>query len=218
MKLYGSLVSPYVARAVLAARYKGIDLAPETPPGGGIKSAEYLALNPMGKMPGLEVGGKCLAESMVIVEYIEDTHPQKPLLPKDAVERANARLLARIVDLYIAPQASPFFRNMNPAKRNEEEVEAGKKALAKALADLEHYMNPQGPWANGTTFSLADVAMLPSLLMINGIVAGFGVANLFEGLPRLGAWWKHCHADALTSAFAREYLAAMQAFLASRRG
>lgn len=218
MKLYGSLVSPYVARAVLAARYKGIDLVPESPPGGGIKSAEYLALNPMGKMPALDVGGKCLAESMVIVEYLEDAHPQKPLLPRDAVERANARLLARIVDLYIAPQSGPFFRNMNPATRNEAEVEAGKKALAKALADLEHFVSAQGPWANGAAFSLADVAMLPSLLMTSGIAAGFGVTNLFEGLPKLGAWWKHCHADALTSAFAKEYLAAMQAFLASRRG
>jgi glutathione S-transferase len=218
MKLYGSLVSPYVARAVLAARYKGLELVPEAPPGGGIKSAEYLALNPMGKMPALDVGGKCLAESMVIVEYIEDAHPQKPLLPQDPVERANARLLARIVDLYIAPQSGPFFRNMNPATRNEAEVEAGKKALAKALADLEHFMSAQGPWANGATFSIADVAMLPSLLMTSGIVMGFGVTNLFEGMPKLGAWWKHCHADALTGAFAKEYLAAMQAFLASRRG
>ncbi|MCP5327085.1 MAG: glutathione S-transferase family protein [Steroidobacteraceae bacterium] len=218
MKLYGSLASPYVARAVLTARYKGIDLKPEPAPGGGIKSAEFLALNPMGKMPALEVDGKYLAESMVIVEYIEDSHPQKPVLPQDPLQRAHARLLARIVDLYVAPQSGPFFRNMNPANRNETEVEAGKKALGKALADLEHFMDAQGPWANGAAYSLADIAMLPSLLITNSIVSHFGITDLFTGLPKLGAWWKHCHSDPLTAGFIAEYLAALQAFLASRRG
>jgi glutathione S-transferase len=218
MKLYGSLVSPYVARVVLAARAKGLDLAPEAPPGGGIKSPEYLAINPMGKMPALEDGGKFLAESGVILEYLEDSQPQKPLLPKDPMERARIRLLARIVDLYIAPQSGPFFRNMNPATRNETEVEAGKKSLAKAMADLEHFTHAQGPWAGGAAFSLADCTMLPSMLMTSGIVAGFGISDLFEGLPKLGAWWKHAHADALTGPFCKEYLAAMAAFMASRRG
>lgn len=218
MKLYGSLVSPYVARVVLAARFKGLDLAPEAPPGGGIKSPEYLAINPMGKMPAFEDGGKYLAESSVILEYLEDAYPQKPLLPKDAMERGRVRLLARIVDLYIAPQSGPFFRNMNPATRNEAEVEAGKKGLAKAMADLEHFTSAQGPWAAGASLTLADCTVLPTVLMTNGIVAGFGVTNLFEGLPKLGAWWQHAQADALTGPFCKEYLAAMAAFLASRRG
>ena len=54
MKLYGSLVSPYVARVAFAARLKGLTLIPELPP-GGIKSAEFLHLNPIGKMPAMEV-------------------------------------------------------------------------------------------------------------------------------------------------------------------
>jgi len=54
MKLYGGLASPYVARVVLFARLKGIALAPQMP-AGGIKTPEYLAKNPMGKMPVLEV-------------------------------------------------------------------------------------------------------------------------------------------------------------------
>ena len=127
-------------------------------------------------------------------------------------------LAARIVDLYIAPQSGPFFRNMNPATRNEAEVEAGKKALAKAMADLEHFTSAQGPWAAGASLTLADCTMLPTMLMTSGIVAGFGVPDLFAGLPKLGAWWKHAQADALTGPFSKEYLAAMAAFLASRRG
>ncbi len=216
MKLYGSLVSPYVARIVLAARAKGLDLAPEAPPGGGIKSPEYLALNPMGKMPVLEDGGKYLAESGVILEYLEDSQPQKPLMPQAPLDRAQVRLLARIIDLYVATQSGPFFRNMNPATRNEAEVEAGKKSLTKALADLEHFTS-SGPYAVGAKMTLADCTMLPTMLMTSGIVAGFGVTNLFEGLPKLSAWWQTMQSDPLTGPFCKEYLAAMQAFLASRR-
>lgn len=216
MKLYGSLVSPYVARIVLAARAKGLDLAPEAPPGGGIKSPEYLALNPMGKMPVLEDGGRNLAESGVILEYLEEAYPQKPLMPKAPLDRAQVRLLARIIDLYVSSQSGPFFRNMNPATRNEAEVDAGKKALAKSLADLEHFTST-GPYAAGATLTIADCTMLPSMLMTSGIVAGFGVTNLFEGLPKLSAWWQTMQSDPLTGPFCKEYLAAMQAFLASRR-
>ena len=217
MKLYGSLVSPYVARVVLAARAKGLDLAPEAPPGGGIKSPEYLALNPMGKMPVLEDGGKYLAESAVILEYLEETQPQKPLMPAAPLDRAQVRLIARMVDLYIATQSGPFFRNMNPATRNEAEVDGAKKALAKSLADLEHFASAGGPWLTGKSLTLADCTVLPSMLMTTGIVAGFGVKDLFEGLPKLSAWWQHVQSDPFTGPFCKEYLAAMQAFLASRR-
>ncbi len=217
MKLYGSLVSPYVARVVLAARAKGLDLAPEAPPGGGIKSPEYLALNPMGKMPVLEDGGKYLAESAVILEYLEEAQPQKPLMPAAPLDRAQVRLIARMADLYIATQSGPFFRNMNPAARNEAEVEGAKKALGKALADLEHFVSAGGPWLTGKTLTLADCTVLPTMLMTAGIVAGFGVKDPFEGLPKLSAWWRHAQSDPFTGPFCKEYLAAMQAFLASRR-
>lgn len=218
MKLYGSLVSPYVARVVLAARAKGLDLSPEAPPGGGIKSPEYLALNPMGKMPALEDGGQCIAESAVILEYLEDAYPQKPLMPAAPLDRAQVRLIGRIVDLYIATQTGPFFRNLNPATRNEAEVEGAKKSLAKAIADLEHFASPGGPYLAGKSLTLADCTVLPSMLMTTGIVAGFGVKDLFEGLPKLSAWWQHMQSDPLTGPFCKEYLAAMAAFLASRRG
>jgi glutathione S-transferase len=217
MKLYGSLVSPYVARVVLAARAKGLDLAPEAPPGGGIKSPEYLALNPMGKMPVLEDGGKYVSESAVILEYLEDSHPQKPLMPAAPFDRAQVRLIARIVDLYIATQSGPFFRNMNPAARNEAEVEGAKKALAKAIADLEHFVSAGGPYLTGKSLTLADCTVLPTMLMTSGIVAGFGVKDLFEGLPKLSAWWQYVQADPFTGPFCKEYLAAMAAFLSSRR-
>jgi glutathione S-transferase len=217
MKLYGMLVSPYVARVVLAARAKGLELAAEAPPGGGIKSPEYLALNPMGKMPTFEDHGRCIAESMVILDYLDEAYPQQPLLPAAPMDRAQSRLLGRIVDLYVMAQSGPFFRNMNPAQRNDAEVEAARKTFAKALADLEHFMGP-GPYAVGDRLGYADCALLPCLLMTGGVVMAFGISNQFEGLPKLNRWWQQMQADPVTAPFCKEYTAAMQAFLASRRG
>ena len=58
MKLYGAIASPYVARVVMLARLKGIDLPLERAPGGGLRSDEYRAFNPIGRMPSLEVDGR----------------------------------------------------------------------------------------------------------------------------------------------------------------
>jgi glutathione S-transferase len=217
MKLYGSLVSPYVARVVLVARAKGLSLEPTAPPGGGIKSPEYLALNPMGKMPTLEDDGVALAESTVCMEYVDESHPQNSLMPTDPMQRARARLLGRIVDLYVMAQGGVFFRNMNPAQRNEADVAKAREALHKALSDLQHFMG-DGPYAIGSKLSHADCAVLPTLLMMQGIVAGFGVTNLYDGLPKLARWAQQMQSDPITGPFIKEYQAAMAAFLSGRRG
>ena len=59
MKLYGAIASPYVARVVMYAKIKGVDLPLMEAP-GGIKSPEYLKLNPIGKMPTLDLDGQGL--------------------------------------------------------------------------------------------------------------------------------------------------------------
>ena len=216
MKLYGSLASPYVGRAVLGARWKGMDLPLEAPPGGGIKSPEYLRMNPMGKMPTLESGGRYIAESMVILEFLDDASPQKPLLPADPVDRAHVRVMGRITDLYVMAHGGGFFRNMNPAARNQAEVDAAAAGLRKGLADLEHFMGG-GPYALGTAPTQADCAMLPCLMMMSGIVSMFGIANMLEGRSRLEAWMKFMQAEPVAGPFAKEYSAAIQAFLSGRR-
>ncbi len=217
MKLYGSLVSPYVARVVLAARVKGLDLPAEAPPGGGVKSPEYLRINPMGKMPALEADGKFLAESMVIIEYLDEAQPAKPLLPQDPIERGHARLLARITDLYLMSHTGALFRNMNPAQRNQADVDTGLQGLRKSMGDIEHYMSGKG-YALGQSMGYADCAMLPCFLMLHAMLPGFGVTAPFEGRPRLTEWWQTMHNDAIGKPFISDYTTAWQAFMAQRRG
>jgi glutathione S-transferase len=136
MQLHGAIASPYVARVVLFARLKGLALDPAMP-AGGLKSASFLARNPMGKMPVLEVDGASIAESEVICELLEDLYPATGGLPGTPTDRARARTIARVHDTYVAPQVSVLFRSMDPAKRDEAAVKVTQDAYAAALGALD---------------------------------------------------------------------------------
>lgn len=206
MKLYGSIISPYVARVVYAARMKGLDLEAEMP-ANGIKSPEFLQLNPLGKMPALDIGNEAIAESMVIMDYLEDAYPETPLLPTDAAGRARARLLGRIVDLYVMPQGNSFFGNLNPEKRNAEAVQAATAAYRKSLAQLEHFMAPS---------AYADCALLPCLQMMLIVTDICGVEETFKDYPKIAHWWSSMQANPTTQRWIADYDAGFRGFLRSR--
>lgn len=213
MKLYGAIASPYVARVVMYAKIKGIDLQPTEAPGGNTKSPEYLKLNPIGKMPALEVDGQGIGESTIICDYLEDTQPAKSGLPKDPLDRARSRLVGRIADLYIAPQIGPFFRQMNPATRDAAAIEAAGKELAKAYGYAEQAMGP-GPFCVGATPTFGDCALGPTTMMIRKILAAgnFGVADPVS-TPRLQAWWKAMEGHADCNAVLNAHSAALDGFM-----
>jgi glutathione S-transferase len=213
VKLYGALASPYVARVVMAARLKGLAVELTFPPGGGLKSAEFLALNPLGKIPALDDGGRVLVESAVILEYLEDQYPQQPLLPADPHDRARVRTLARFVDLYLAPHASVLLRNMNPATRDPAAVEAAKAAIAQGLGHFEPFL--VGPYAAGSAITLADCTMLPTFELVqNRIVPAFGLGDPLAATPKLAAWWSTMRADAFCAAMLAEIDVAVREFMA----
>lgn len=216
MKLYGSIISPYVARVVYAARLKGIALEPESLPGGGLKSDEFLKLNPIGKMPTLQIGAGALAESMVILDYLEEAYPTPALLATDPASRARERLLGRIVDLYVAPASRGFFANMNPQKRNAEETEAAKQSYLKGLAYLEHFLG-DGRYAHGERLGYADCALLPCLQMMHIVASACGLEEPYGGLPRLSRWWQQMQEDPTSRGFIEEYATAFAGFMQSRR-
>lgn len=212
MKLYGGLASPYVARVVLFARLKGLALEPH-PPEGGLKSPAFLAKNPMGKMPVLEVGDTVIAESEVICEYLEDLHPGTGGLPGGPTERAGARLISRIHDVYLSHHVGVLFRNMKPAQRDAAAVASATAEIEKGLGYLEHFVAAT-PFAAGSQPSLADCTLLPSLLIMHRtVVPVFGLADPTAGQGKLGRWWSTVSADPVTGPFLSEYSTAVDAFL-----
>lgn len=217
MKLYGGLASPYVSRVVLFARLKGVDLEPRMPE-GGIKSPGYLAMNPMGKMPVLEADGVAIPESGVICEYLEDLHPGGGGLPGGPADRARARLVARVLDVYLAAPLDVLFRNMGPATRETAAVTAAKAAIETAFGHLEQFVTAD-PYAAGKDRSLADCALLPWFAGVRmTVVPAFGLADPTGGSGSLGRWWKTMENDAVFGPFIGQYSAALAAFLKTLSG
>jgi glutathione S-transferase len=189
MRLYGTLLSPFVMRAALAARMKGFDI-PIEPPEGGSRTPAHLELNPMGKVPVLVDGDFVLPESAVIAEYLEEALDGPALLPENIEERARARLLARVADTYLLPALTGVFL----AREKPEGVPAALEETDRALGYLEALRPLHGDWLAADEHSLADAAAMPLFFFIDAFEQSFGTATLLAKHPGLAAWWKRAKA------------------------
>ena len=93
---------------------------------GEQRSTEYLALNPQGLLPTLVLDdGTALTQSMAIVEYLDETHPEPPLLPVDPVMRARVRAVAQAVACDIHPvQNLKVLKRLRELGQDEAQVQA----------------------------------------------------------------------------------------------
>jgi glutathione S-transferase len=153
MVLWHTWTCPYCARVRIALAEKGIpyderevDLRHKPP--------ELARLNPASAVPVLVVGDAPIPESLVIVQYLEDRFPERPLLPKDPLGRARARLLSDRITALLGPHSYKLARGTDPEKRA---AAAGAKA---ALVTLEREAPPEGLLA-GPDLSLPDIALAP---------------------------------------------------------
>ncbi len=213
MKLIGALASPYVARVVMFADLKGIELPMEPAP-GGMGSDEYKAFNPIGKMPSLDVDGQYIAESEVICEYLESVCPEPALLPADPMGQAQSRMVSRMTDLYVAPHNTPLTRMRDPANRDQAVVDKAAEEFAKAFSYLEHFMGP-GPFAVADTPTMGDCALTPFIVMLKRTVFPnfHEVPDPTEAGGRLTAWWQAIQSHPVCKKSADDYDEALEVFL-----
>ena len=219
MKLYGALASPYVARVILFAKLKGVDLEQADIPGGSPSKPEYRAFTPIGKIPSLDVDGKCIPESEVICEYLEDSFTDKSGLPATPFGRAQSRTISRIVDLYMAPISSILARNVNPDKRDQAIVDENAEALAKVWTYLDHFMG-DGPFAVGDEPTLGDCALGPHMAMFKILVFDNfdNIPNPTEQNGRLKTWWDAMQAHDQCRPLLDDYSVAFDKMMAYFRG
>jgi glutathione S-transferase len=213
MKLYGAAASPYVTRVIMLAGLKGVELQRPSVPGGNPRSAEFHAINPLGKVPTLDRDGDIIPESEVICEYLEDAYPDVTVLPADPRERATSRLVARITDLYISPNFGPLLPHLNPACRDQAEVDRIAAELEKAFRALGHYMGP-GPFCVASEPTLGDCALGPYIKLLKNVVFSiFDIADPTDGSGRLAIWWQAMEGHDLCKANLDEYGSAVDTFM-----
>jgi glutathione S-transferase len=207
MEIYGTLRCPYVARAVLAARFKRLKHTLGLPK-DGIDSADYLKMNPFGKMPTLRDGSATVYDSTVIVEYLDLKSKTSKLVPKAAKAAVAVRQIAAVAD-YLQGTIKDTFPFLQSARENPKGLEAAKAELARILDIVDRIM-PKGRYAAGNRFSIADVFMVPALFYAVRNGAKFGFNDIFVQRPKLRNYWVAIQRNTIAKGVLLEMTAAWQ--------
>lgn len=147
---------------------------------------EFLQLNPFAQIPVIDDDGFVIAESMAILEYLEEKYPQPELMPRDLQLRATARkLMCWGTDYWPGAwkkwMAPRFPENLSTAW-TDESVEEGRREIGFHLDVLETYLNGQD-WLVGE-YSLADICYAPFVLVLDRVELGDEV----ESRTNVAAW------------------------------
>ena len=172
MKLYSYFRSSAAFRVRIALNLKNLDYETaaihlrrneQTKP-------DYCGVNPQGLVPTLEDGGQTLTQSLAIIEYLDEIHPEPPLLPNDPAGRARVRALADIVACDIHPINNlRVLRYLTHQLGHDEAVighwynhwiSAGFAAIEPLLARDAR----TGAFCHGDAPSLADVTLVPQVV------------------------------------------------------
>ena len=170
MKLYSYFRSSAAYRVRIAFNLKGlscdmvsIHLQKE---GGLNKKPDFRAINPQMRVPALQLdSGEVLIQSLAIIEYIDETHPQPPLLPRDALERAKVRAIAQIIacDIHPLNNVGPLRYLKNQMGQEQAKIDAWYHHWVLDGFDAIEAMLRPGPYAFGSEISLADVCLVPQV-------------------------------------------------------
>jgi maleylpyruvate isomerase len=173
MKLYTYFRSSAAYRVRIALNLKGLDY--EALPvhllrnGGEQLTDAYRAINPSALLPTLDDDGAVIGQSLAIIEYLEETRPQVPLLPVDPADRARVRALA----LTVAADTHPLgnLRVLKYLKHDlnvseEVKLEWQRHWLRIGMATLETMLAGDartGRYCHGDTPTLADCCLVPQV-------------------------------------------------------
>ncbi|TAJ86136.1 glutathione S-transferase family protein [Reyranella sp.] len=168
MLLYEHPLSSYAQKVKIALREKGLDFDVETPAalGSGNAGGAFAAASPRNEVPTLIDGEARIFDSTIILEYLEDKYPSPPLLLRDPVARANARMIEDVCDtLYEAVNWG--LSEVRWFKRAEgEQAEKMRATAARQTAELQAWLTERlgkSPWFNGDAFGWADLSVAPYL-------------------------------------------------------
>ena len=152
-------------------------------------SPEMMAVNPTGKVPAMTTeAGTDLSESSVLLEYLEDAYPEKPLYPADPESRAQVRQLMKISELYLELPA----RRLLPAVLGDatlptttlEEVRVQLDRGSRSLNSLASF----SPYLVGAQLTLADIYLRYALAIPKMVGPGLLDWDIMTEVPGLADW------------------------------
>jgi len=175
MKLYGYFRSSAAFRVRIALNLKKLNYESAFIHlrRGDQRQPGFLDINPQGLVPALEVDDTLLIQSLPIIEYLDETYPEPPLLPSDAKGRARVRALAAMVacDIHPINNLRVLRYLLRPLGQDEAAVETwynhwileGFGALERLLAEGGR----TGRFCHGDTPGLADIVLVPQVFNAN---------------------------------------------------
>jgi maleylpyruvate isomerase len=169
MKLHGYFRSSASYRVRIALNLKGLgaEHLPHHLRKGEQRDPAYLALNPQGLVPTLQDDrGAVLTQSLAIIEWLEETRPEPPLLPKDPLRRAQVRAFAQVLacDTHPVQNLKVLARLRQLGLPEEQVTEWAAWANREGLAACETLIASEpGPFCFGETPTVADLCLVPQL-------------------------------------------------------
>jgi maleylacetoacetate isomerase len=170
VKLYSYFRSSAAYRVRIAFNLKGlsydtiaIHLQKE---GGQNLKPEYRAINPLMRVPTLKLdSGELLTQSLAIIEYLDEVHPQPALLPRDPVDRAKVRALAQLIacDIHPINNLGPLRYLKNVLGHDQVKIDAWYHHWVLMGFDALEAMVQPGPYAFGAEVTLADICLVPQV-------------------------------------------------------
>jgi maleylpyruvate isomerase len=170
VKLYSYFRSSAAYRVRIAFNLKGLSY--ETVPihlqkeGGQQLKPDYRAINPQMRVPTLKLdSGELLTQSLAIIEYLDEIHPQPALLPRDPVDRAKVRALAQLIacDIHPINNLAPLRYLKNELGQDQAKIDAWYHHWVLAGFDALEAMVQPGPYAFGVDVTLADICLVPQV-------------------------------------------------------
>lgn len=184
MKLHATPNSTYCRRVRIALHEKGLEVELVDMPKPERETPAFRALNPWGRIPVLVDGELVLCESTAILQYLEELHPDPPLVPPDPAGRALVAMHVKLCDLEFTPHVVGIMGPKRFQARETWDLERMARLrdpIAAHYAILEHRL-AGGDWLVADRFTHADLAYLPFL--------HFHELLEVDLPPRVMAWWE----------------------------
>ena len=185
MKLYNKPLSPYCAFIRIIAEVKDLPLKLIDAPAGPPLPESFREISPMRRIPVLVTGsGETLFEASVIAEYLEERFPEKPMMPADPKDRAQIRIIMRLLDLDVLPSIIPVLLAGPASLQSAEKTAKISTHVRHALQTVEARIS-SGPYALGEEVTLADAWLAPTRFLLESLRHFPGYEAILEDCPKI---------------------------------